>query len=285
MNERNCKNGKNTLVVEFIGVTGVGKSTLIAATVQFLSAQGYRVCCAEQAILACYGLAFLRNAKARSALIFLLALPTFGRYVLTREGAQLLRLALGSIGRGMGSLWTGASLLRNFMKRIGSHFLLERLRGEMHDYDMVIWDEGVVHSAHNLFVHAITKPRAEEIEEFGRIVPKPSLLIWVTAPTAQSANVLLRRGHSRVHTTASAARTFAEHAQITFAVLSQVRELEERIFRVDNSVQTSDTGRATLHSRACSIGAFLIRQLHGTQPVLPQIQRPSSLTTPSVRIR
>ena len=79
-------------------------------------------------------------------------------------------MALGSIGRGMGSIWTGASLFRNFMKRIGSHFLLERLRDEMEDYDVVIWDEGIVHAAHNLFVHAGTEPKKEEIEEFGRIV-------------------------------------------------------------------------------------------------------------------
>ena len=39
----NSKLAKNTLVVEFIGVTGVGKSTLIAAVKQLLSAQGLRV--------------------------------------------------------------------------------------------------------------------------------------------------------------------------------------------------------------------------------------------------
>lgn len=279
------KKAKSTLVVEFIGVTGVGKSTLSAATAQFLSSQGLRVCTAEEAILACYGLAFLRNAKARSALTLLLSLPTFGRFLLTREGAKLVRLALGSIGRGMGSFRIGASLLRNFIKRIGSHCLLERLRDQMDNYDVVIWDEGVVHAAHNLFVHAGTEPRKEEIEEFGRMVPKPDLLIWVTAPTAQSAHVLRWRGHSRLCTTTGAARTFVEHAQITFEVLSCIKGLKERIFRIDNLVKTADPSGAAIRRRARAIGEFLIRQLHGPQPLVPRAQLSDYFATPSVQTR
>jgi hypothetical protein len=183
----------------------------------------------------------------------------------------------------MGSVWTGASLLRNFMKRIGSHCLLERLRDEMRDYDVVIWDEGVVHAAHNLFVHAGTEPKREEIEEFGRIVPKPDLLIWVTAPTAQSANVLLGRGHSRVRATTSAAQAFVKHAQITFEVLSCVQGLKERIFQVDNSVQAADPNGATIHDRACVIGKFLIQQLHQAPQRLPRVRPPASFATPSVQ--
>jgi hypothetical protein len=260
MNELNFKKGESPLVVEFIGVTGVGKSTLVGAVAQFLSAQGFRVRDAEDAILASYGLEFLPHPKVRSALTLLLGLPTFGRFLLTRDGAKLSRLALGSIGRGMGSLWTGASLFRNFMKRIGSHFLLEELRNEMRDYDVLLWDEGIVHAAHNLFVHAGTEPKREEIEEFGRIVPKPDLLIWVTAPTAQSANVLLWRGHSRVQATRSAVHTFAEHAQITFEALSCVRGLQERMYRIDNSVR--DKNGSAIRRRAGLVGEFLIQQLH-----------------------
>src|SRR5207253_1984191 len=118
--------------------------------------------------------------------------------------------------RGMGSIWTGASLLRNFLKRIGCHLLLEKLRDDLHDCDIVLCDEGVVHAAHNLFVHTGALPQREEIVQFGRIVPKPDLLIWVTAPTAQTVKVILRRGHSRVGGTSAAARTFAEHAHATF---------------------------------------------------------------------
>jgi ABC-type nitrate/sulfonate/bicarbonate transport system ATPase subunit len=61
----NFKAVKNTLVVEFIGVTGVGKSTLIAAVAQFLSAEGLRVRDAEEVILARFGLALPRHPRTR----------------------------------------------------------------------------------------------------------------------------------------------------------------------------------------------------------------------------
>jgi hypothetical protein len=189
----------------------------------------------------------------------------FGRYCLTREGRNLSRLALGSIGRGMGSVWTGASLLRNFMKRIGSHLLLETLRDEMRDCDVVIWDEGIVHAAHNLFVHAGTEPRRDEIEEFGRMVPKPDLLIWVTAPASQSAEVVLGRGHSRVRATTSEACAFVEHARTTFDVLSSIPGLRERMYRVDNSIHAADQNGAAIRARASLIGDFLVQQFHGRQ--------------------
>jgi thymidylate kinase len=273
----NSKAANNPLVVEFIGVTGVGKSTLIAAVAQFLSAQGLRVRDAEEVILARFGLALPRHPKTRSALTLLLGLPMFGRYCLTREGRKLSRLALGSIGRGMGSVWTGASLLRNFMKRIGSHLLLETLRDDMRDCDLVIWDEGIVHAAHNLFVHAGTEPRRDEIEEFGRMVPKPDLIIWVTAPTSQSAEVVLGRGHSRVRATTSAARAFAEHAQTTFDVLSAIPGLRERIYRVDNSAHSTDQNGAAIRARASLIGDFLVQQLHRHQPPFWEGEAPADL--------
>src|SRR5437763_532379 len=83
-------------------------------------------------------------------------------------------------------------------------------RPALRDCDVVLCGEGIVHAAHNLFVHTGTEPNRGAIVLFGRIVPKPDLLIWVTAPLAQSAAVILRRGHSRVHGTPDAARTFAE---------------------------------------------------------------------------
>ena len=48
--------GRNTLVVEFIGVTGVGKSTLLAAVADCLAKEGLRVGDAEEVVLARYGL-------------------------------------------------------------------------------------------------------------------------------------------------------------------------------------------------------------------------------------
>jgi hypothetical protein len=248
-------------VVEFIGVTGVGKSTLMAAVAESLSRDGVRVRDAEEMILARYGLAFPRHPKVRSALVHFLALNPFWRYFCTRNGLNLSRLALGSIARGMGSLWTGFRLLRNFLKRIGSHLLLEKVREESDVCDLVLCDEGVVHAAHNLFVHTGVTPNREEIVQFGRMVPKPDLLIWVTAPTTQSAEVILRRGHSRVHRTGAAALAFAEHAHATFEALSTVEGVREKIYQFDNSTTGSGPSDGIIRARASALGEVLKRRL------------------------
>jgi thymidylate kinase len=258
-------NGRNPLVVEFIGVTGVGKSTLSAAVAACLAQQGVRVREAEEMILARYGLAFPRHPKIRSALVHFLALNPFWRYLCTRNGLKLSRLALGSIARGMGSLWTGFCLLRNFLKRIGFHLLLEKVRNDLDDCDLVLCDEGVVHAAHNLFVHTGAKPNKEEIERFGRMIPKPDLLIWVTAPPTQSAEVILRRGHSRVRGTSAAALAFAEHGHATFEMLSTVEGLQEKIYRVDNSANGAGHSDGIIHARASALGEFLKQQLRRAQ--------------------
>jgi energy-coupling factor transporter ATP-binding protein EcfA2 len=249
------------LVVEFIGATGVGKSTLLPAVAEFLSAQGLRVRLADEAILARWGLALPNHPGVRSAVVLLLALPPFALFLLTRKGRRLSWLALRAIVRGMGSTWIGAKLLGNFVKRIGSHFLLERVPNDRLECDLVLCDEGVVHAAHNLFVHVRCGPRESEVVQFGRLVPRPDLLVWVTAPAEQSAAVIVRRGHSRVPAGPAAALAFAEHARAAFEMLSGVEGLQEKTYRVDNTAEDGTDDGQAIRARASAIGEFLQQRL------------------------
>ena len=140
------------------------------------AAQGLRVGAAEETILSHYGLAFPRHPRVCSALTLLLGLPAFGRYFLTREGARLSRLALGSISRGMGSMWTGANLVRNFVKRIGGHFLLEELRNQLRDYDVVIWDES----------HRCKNPAAARSKLAVKLNARAGFVLWLSATAGQN---------------------------------------------------------------------------------------------------
>ncbi len=249
------------LVVEFIGATGVGKSTLLSAVAEHLSAQGFRVHDAEDAILKRWGLALPNHPRMRSAVVLLLALPPFLLYLLTRNGRRLSWLALRAILRGMGSTWIGAKLLGHFVKRVGSQFLLEQLPSDWIDCDIVLCDEGVVHAAHNLFVHAGCEPLKGEVVQFGRLVPRPDVLVWVTAPVEQSAAVIGRRGHSRVAGGPAAALAFAEHARATFEMLSSVEGLQEKTYRVDNTAEKDGNDGEAIRARVTAIGAFLQKRM------------------------
>jgi PST family polysaccharide transporter len=253
-------------IVEFIGTTGTGKSTLIAAAATALAQQGVRVRDADDLILAHHGLDCIGGAKLRSAVVQLLTIVPFLRYLGSRDGRRLTRLALASIARGTGGMRIGFSLLRNFVKRVGCHVLLESIRRDRCPCDIVLCDEGLVHAAHNLFVHADVAPDRDAIEHFARLVPKPDLLVWVTAPTAQSHVVIRRRGHTRVPDTGDAAVVFAEHAQTTFATLARVEGIAERVCVIDNTAVEDDRLQAAIAARAASLVAQLELRLYGSPP-------------------
>jgi hypothetical protein len=223
------------LVVEFIGASGVGKSTVISGVRDLLAARGVRVCAAEDLILTSYGLPQVRPGKLRVAIAHLLSLRHLISFFCTSSGFRLCCLGLRAIVRDAGGLRIGLSLARNFLKRIGFHFWLEDQRERLDSVDVILCDEGVVHAAHNLFVHAGAEPNAEEIAEFARLVPKPSLLIWVTAPTARCVGVHLARGHSRVEANETAVQAFAERAHATFEMLASLEGIKEHVCRVENA--------------------------------------------------
>jgi thymidylate kinase len=279
-----CPSLRGNLVVEFIGVTGVGKSTLMAATKQALSDQGYLVQSAEECILARWGLSMARHPKLQSALVHLLSLLPLIPYLCTRDGFTLARLGLAAIPRGRNGLWAAFGLYRNFFKRIGCHLLLEKARARSGGAELVLCDEGVVHAAHNLFVHTRVEPNKQAIVLFGRLVPKPDLLIWVTAPTTQSSDVILRRGHSRVAHTAGAAHAFAENAHATFEALAAVEGIADRVLRFDNTVRPESNGSG-IHSRAVALADLLKVHLGGWQapgPSLREVLAVGPLCEPSV---
>jgi len=270
---------KGALLVEFIGATGAGKSTLVAALSDALAGRGLRVREAHDVILARHGLAWAPGRHTRSALVYFLALLSSVRCVCRRDGFRLGRLAVRTIVRDAGGLRIGAGLLRNVVKRIGTDGLLRKLRPGLGDCDVVLCDEGLVHAAHNLFVHAGSLPRKEEIALFGELVPRPDLLVWVTAPTEWSAEVIRRRGHPRVAATPEAARAFAEHARETFEVLSSLPGLRERIYRLDNPARDGGPGGPAVDALAALIaGRVRAAALPGPPPA-PQPAAPGSVPT------
>jgi hypothetical protein len=140
------------------------------------------------------------------------------------------------------------------------------LRPRVRDCDVVFWDEGAVHAAHNLFVHAGSAPRREEIGLFATVVPKPDVLVWVTAPVAQSLAVTLRRGHDRVRGPAASARTFVERGQEAFTELCSADGVRERLLCVDNSASAQGGTPAAVRERARAIAESLKKHLAQRRP-------------------
>lgn len=203
------------MLVEFIGCTGSGKTTLCRRVVEGLRARGVPA-------------RLLHTGAARFDLV---ALPGFLR-VAARQPA-LCALAARVLARDADSVPAALNLGRHFARKMG---IGERLRRHPAP-GAVVWEEGLLHAAHHLFVHVRRPPRPAEVEAFARAVPKPDLAVYIRAPVEVIVGRLLARGHRRLGEPARQARAFTEHAWETFETLAAVAEVGARLLTVDNDVE------------------------------------------------
>jgi thymidylate kinase len=235
LNKRPTRNREVRL--ELTGVTGVGKTTLIPMLRQILSNQGIVIQEADEAILQCHGLSFVKNSKLRSLLIHLLVFPAFVRYGLTPDGQKLIGLAL-RVTRKTAQNWAiAAYMLRTFFVQMGVHCWLEQRqnRHQTLKWDLIVIDEGTFHIAHTLFVHQDIPPNFEEILEFCHLVPQPELVVWVTANPEKSIQCTLKRGHKRVKSDLASAQKFVEYAYQTFEMLLDSQRICSKLIKIDYS--------------------------------------------------
>ena len=247
----------NVAIVEFTGLTGAGKTTLLSAVKDALADQGLTARDAYDVILGRYGLNLTRYPKLRSLLIDLVAFLPFLGYISTREGFELLVLAIRVIIRDAGGFLVALNLGRNFAKRIGVHVLLTGLPRQARNCDFAVCDEGTLHIAHNLFIHQARAPVPDEIKKFGFIVPKPDTVIWVKATKKQSIDSILQRGHSRVGDSMTAAQAFVEHGCIAFSDLCSQEEIRDRLFVIDYAIDDITGSSFSIQDAAQAVAAFL----------------------------
>jgi hypothetical protein len=257
---------KRPWLVEFIGVTGVGKSTLVTAVREELSALGCSVGEADTALLESCGLGRVRTPGLRSLLVSLFTFAPFLQQAVTPRGSRLTRMGLGLIARDGGSVANAARLLRNFVKRLGVHECLATRPERLKKYDFLLLDEGIIHTVHNLFAHMRAVPDAEELRRFVALLPRPDLLIWVKAPREQSLACVARRGHARVAGTGEDARLFIDHAHTAFETLAALNPMPGRFYTIDNTIHEGEPGSIRARARTvCDLLAGALRLPAGSE--------------------
>ena len=191
------------MLVELIGSTGVGKSTLADHLLRVLAERGQPALTSEQFVMRCYGLRLerFRSRVAASLVLDLLIFPWFLRFA--RRHAGLCWFMACIAWRDIELPLLRLNVLRNFAKHMGTHELLRRRASPN---ELIILDEGLVHQAHNLFVHPTTAPRPLELARFVAEVPLPDLLVLVDGPMADLVGRTIRRGHPRVRSGAAGTR-------------------------------------------------------------------------------
>ncbi len=163
------------MIVEFIGSTGAGKTTLISEVRRRLEKQ-VEVRSAYEQVAAPLGLGGVSHSSIRNLIQEVVSFPFFlaslGR---THEFvAYVLRMLKRQAWFSIFTL----NNLRSLERKVGVHEILRRRDGG----PVVLVDEGTLLAAHNIFVFSGADYTPEEIAGFARLAPLPDLVVYVKAP-------------------------------------------------------------------------------------------------------
>ncbi len=217
------------MMVEFIGSTGAGKTTVAAAVQRRLAGLG-GVDTAPDLVASLVGLRPLARPLQRNLVSDLVGLPFF-LGSLHKHGA-FFRFTLRVMARQRLTPQT-ANRVRSTIRKIGVYEIIRRYGKRR----IVLVDEGTVLHAHNLFVYTSRDCRAADLDQFASAVPLPDVIVHVRAPLATSIRRALERSdppreiRSRDR---AQVELYVGRARAMFEALVEIPIIGKRVVAVDN---------------------------------------------------
>lgn len=162
------------MLVEFIGSTGAGKTTVMRG-VQRLLSRSVNTITSEALATGLVGLSHVRQPTIRNLIQEAVAIPFF-LSSLPRHRA-FLACTLRLLSRDLRPLARTLSELRSLERKLGLHTLARASNADR----IVLVDEGPLMTAH-MFVGGRRRVTPGEIREFVDTVPLPDVIVYVRAP-------------------------------------------------------------------------------------------------------
>ena len=236
------------MIVEFIGSTGAGKTSLISE-VRHKLAQSMPVTTSFDLIAEPLGLSGVTHPTAQNLIQELVAFPFF-IYTLNRHWNFLVHTIKKFSRNPRFSVHT-INNVRSLERKLGMYELTKRYQRDR----IVLVDEGPLLAAH-MFVFAGAVLSSSEIEDFAASLPLPDLVVYVQAPT----DVLIRRTLQRPDPpremdTKNTAVTekYVREATAIFDQLVETDAIKGRSLIVENSDATEEEHARLVDQLACSI--------------------------------
>ena len=221
-----AREGPARLLVEITGCSGSGKSTLLKEVLHHCAERGVRVATAPQVLLRGIPRPIV---SGRFLLNLALDLRGLRETVVARQYLEFLAFAKSVIRRDSDWRLTGLNAYRSVLRKLGVYAALSRRTSRQ----LVLVDEGTVHSAHNILVHVPRPPRPEDIDAFCRLVPMPDLVVHVTAPLeVVLARTFARRDPPLRGRTREETERFIRHGYVLLDQLMTHESLAQRTVRV-----------------------------------------------------
>jgi thymidylate kinase len=219
------------MIIEFIGSTGAGKSTLIAE-VQRILAQSADVMTSFEVIASPLGLRHVTNLTVRNLIQEIVGLPFF-LWSLNRH-RMLIVFILRMLARQANFSFFTINNLRSLERKLAVDDILKRRQ----THQFILVDEGPLLLAHNVFVYTDAHYTEEEIARFASLVPLPDLIIYIKAPTETLVQRALLRPDPPREIRSRNRELVVKHIRRAVAMFDQLvtaENIQRRLLTVDNS--------------------------------------------------
>ena len=240
------------MIVEFIGCSGAGKTTLVTDLIAQQPTEG-RVVRSFDLVMDRPGLRRVEDPMAVNLAADVIAFPSFVRAL--RHDGPFVRFAFDRLRRHAPSSFAKVNYMRNIVRRVGMH---QMSSGAGFD-TTVLSDEGVVLSAYQLFVYSDAAFDPIVLDRFARLVPLPDLIVYVRAPHELLVERALRRADPRRElvgrSRAEVGDRLARAAEM-FDALAGTPTISERLQTVDIGDDEPETRQAAVRAVSNMIDAY-----------------------------
>ena len=162
------------MIVEFIGSTGAGKTTLINEIQQRL-AESRRVTTSSDLVTSLVGLQGIKNTTARNLVQEIVGLPFFLRSL--NRYKDFIAFSIRMFSRNSDFSIETINNLRSIERKLGEYEISKRYKQDL----IILVDEGPILTAH-MFAYNDSKVSQLEIEKFTSLLPLPDLIIYIRVP-------------------------------------------------------------------------------------------------------
>jgi thymidylate kinase len=234
------------MMIEFIGSTGSGKTTLIKAVQQEL-AKAASVSTAFHQIATPLGLRGVTHPTAQNLIQEVVGFPFF---VLSLwRNRKFVLFAMRMLVRERRLTFFMLNYLRGLERTIGVYELIRKCPPDQY----ILVDEGTVHLAHSLFVFNEARFCPEDVAEFASLVPLPHVLIYIRAPIDNLIERSLQRSdppREMQSKDPAQVERYMKRAVSLFEQLAHVESMQKRILIVDNP-ESATPEREAVSAHVC----------------------------------
>jgi thymidylate kinase len=225
------------LIIEWIGCSGTGKSTLCEGVYKTLLASGIEARRPLEIFLGRSIAKSISSERIRNIALDFLILPW--SICSAIKYRKFLTYCLGILNKDYSSYSLKLKLLRSILRKTGLHVFLSSC---YNDRKLILFDEGTVHIAHLLFANGNKNSIAEkEIAKFCEQVPAPDLIVHIMAPEPEVIKRTLDRKDKPItNTSPDSIKRFIRLSQETFKILNALNPWEKKtitIFNPNNSIR------------------------------------------------